>query len=221
MIGMLLLSGAVLAHQASQARRAQRISASGGAEMVFEGWTVIYPSPDGQGYPTTLVIAQWEQVTHRIQGNPLVGKWMFWENGNQVAYQTGSLHFNMGGVLVDIASGRQLANLDCYRELAEDAPTWEKALRDALVNWRSKSAMHIAAGAYRTPVVDYRGQSTRRMPVEHLAVAPRNVTHTDTWIFVHRLAVQPLLPAESVQDCGVSIARSRVGNRCPVGLAQR
>lgn len=29
----------------------------------------------------------------------------------------------------DIASGRQLANLDCYRELAEDAPAWEKALQ--------------------------------------------------------------------------------------------
>ena len=59
------------------------------------------------------------------------GNGCFWESGNQVAYQTGSLHFNMGCVLVDIASGRQLANLDCYRELAEDAPARKKALQGA------------------------------------------------------------------------------------------
>ncbi len=55
----------------------------------------------------------------------------FLENGNQVAYQTGSLHFNMGCVLVDMASGRQLANLDCFANLPRMPPTWEKALRDA------------------------------------------------------------------------------------------
>ncbi|MFC4524356.1 hypothetical protein [Cupriavidus pinatubonensis] len=130
MIGMLLLSGAALAHQPSQADEPSE-SAHRAGPNGLEGWTVIYPSPDGQGYPTTLVIAQRGHVIRRIHGDPLVGKWMFWEDGRQVAYHTGSLHFNMGGVLVDIASGRQLANLDCYHELAEDAPAWEKALRDA------------------------------------------------------------------------------------------
>jgi len=57
--------------------------------------------------------------------------WMFWENGKQVAYRTGSLHFNMWCILVDISSGRQLANHYCYRELADAAPPWEKALQDA------------------------------------------------------------------------------------------
>lgn len=55
---------------------------------------------------------------------------MFWESGKQVAYETGSLHFNMACRLIDIASGRQLASLDCYRDLAEDAPEWAKALRN-------------------------------------------------------------------------------------------
>lgn len=55
---------------------------------------------------------------------------MFWEDGKQLAYETGSIHFNMACRLVDIASGRQLANLDCYHDLAEDAPAWEKALRE-------------------------------------------------------------------------------------------
>ena len=130
MIGMLLLSGAALAHQPSQADKPSESSHRAGPNGL-EGWTVIYPSPDGRGYPTTLVIAQWGHVIRRIQGDPLVWKWMFLESGNQVAYQTGSLHFNMGCVLVDIASGRQLANLDCYRELAEDAPAWKKALQGA------------------------------------------------------------------------------------------
>lgn len=130
MIGMLVLSGAALAHQPSQADTPSE-SAHRAGPNGLEGWTVIYPSPDGRGYPTTLVIAQRGHVVRRIQGDPLVWKWMFWENGNQVAYQTGSLHFNMACVLVDIASGRQLANLDCYRELAEDAPAWEKALQGA------------------------------------------------------------------------------------------
>lgn len=48
-----------------------------------------------------------------------------------VAYQAGSLHFNMRCTLVDITSGRQLVNHDCYRELPEEAPAWEKTLRDA------------------------------------------------------------------------------------------
>ena len=112
MIGMLVLSGAALAHQPSQADTPSE-SAHRAGPKGLEGWTVIYPSPDGHGYPTTLVIAQWGHVVRRIQGNPLVWKWMFWENGNQVAYQTGSLHFNMACGVVEIASGRQRASLDC------------------------------------------------------------------------------------------------------------
>jgi hypothetical protein len=128
MISMLLWAGAALA-QGSRANKpiesAHRMGPNG-----LEGWTESYPLADGQSVPANLVIAQRKHVIRRIQGDPLVWRWMFWENGKQVAYETGSLHFNMACRLVDIASGRQLANLDCYRELPENAPAWEKALQN-------------------------------------------------------------------------------------------
>lgn len=129
MIGMLLLAGAAMA-QTSQPNKpiesAHRAGPNG-----LEGWTENHPLSDGQSYPTTLVIAQRRHVIRRIKGDPFVWRWMFRKNGKQVAYQTGSLHFNLSCVLVDLASGRQLANDDCYRELTDAAPAWEKALQDA------------------------------------------------------------------------------------------
>jgi len=126
---MFLFASAASA-QASRAHKpiesAHRVGPNG-----LESWTESYPFADGQSYPTTLVIAKGRHVIRRIKGDPFVWRWMFWENGKQVAYQTGSLHFNMSCVLVDISSGRQLANHDCYRELADTAPTWEKALQNA------------------------------------------------------------------------------------------
>jgi hypothetical protein len=130
MISMLLAACTALA-QASREDKptesAHRVGPNG-----LEGWTESYPSADGQRYPANLLIARQRHVTRRIQGDPFVWKWMFWKNGRQVAYKTGSLHFNMTCKLVDIASGRQLASLDCYRELAEDAPAWAKALQKVM-----------------------------------------------------------------------------------------
>jgi hypothetical protein len=128
-ISMLLLAGAALA-QATQADKPIE-SAHRAGPKGLEGWTESYPLADGQSVPANLVIAQRRHVIRRIEGDPFIWKWMFWENGKQVAYETGSLHFNMACRLVDIASGRQLANLDCYRELADDAPAWAKALQNA------------------------------------------------------------------------------------------
>lgn len=129
MISLLLLARAALA-QGSGADKpiesAHQVAANG-----VEGWTESYPLADGQSAPANLVIAQRRRVIRRIQGDPFVWRWIFWGNGKQVAYETGSVHFNMACRLVDIASGRQLASLDCYRELAENAPAWEKALRNA------------------------------------------------------------------------------------------
>lgn len=96
----------------------------------LESWTESYRFADGQRYPTELVIARRGHVIRRIRGNPFVWKWMFWENGKQVAYESGSLHFNLNCTLVDIVSGRELATHDCFSELSEDAPKWEKALQN-------------------------------------------------------------------------------------------
>jgi hypothetical protein len=125
-ISMLLCAGAASA-QASGADKPIESAHREGPDRL-EAWTESYPLADGQIAPANLVIAR-RHVIRRIQGDPFVWRWIFWDNGKQVAYETGSLHFNMACRLVDIASGRQLANLDCYRELAEDAPAWEKALR--------------------------------------------------------------------------------------------
>ena len=128
-ISMLLLAGAAFA-QAPQADKpiesVHRVGLNG-----LEAWTESHPLADDESAPVTLVIAQRGRVIRRIHGDPFVWGWIFWKNGKQVAYETGSLHFNLVCRLVDIASGRQLANRDCYRELTEDAPAWEKALRSA------------------------------------------------------------------------------------------
>uniref|UniRef100_UPI003F491B1C hypothetical protein n=1 Tax=Cupriavidus yeoncheonensis TaxID=1462994 RepID=UPI003F491B1C len=130
MIGVLLLAGAALA-QTSPANKPIESTHRAG-QNGLEGWIESYPFEDGQSYPTTLVVAQGRHVIRRIKGDPFVWRWMFWENEKQVAYQTGSLHFNLWCVLVDIPSGRELAHHDCYRELADDAPAWVKSLQDAL-----------------------------------------------------------------------------------------
>ena len=93
-ISMLLLAGTALA-QTSRADKpiesAHRAGPNG-----LEGWTESFPLADGQSVPANLVIAQRRHVIRRIEGDPFVWRWMFWENGKQVAYETGSLHFNMG-----------------------------------------------------------------------------------------------------------------------------
>lgn len=129
MFGVLLLAGAAMAHTSLPNKPIESVHRAGPNGL--EGWTESYPFEHGQRYPTTLVISQRKHVIRRINGDPFVWRWMFWDDGKQVAYQTGSLHFNMRCTLVDIASGRELANDDCYGDLAQDAPTWEKALQDA------------------------------------------------------------------------------------------
>ena len=99
----------------------------------LEGWTLDWPLPDDQNHgerrPFTLLIARRGHVVRRIKGGPLVGKWMFWADGRQVAYEEGSLHFNRWCMLVDVATGRQIASRNCFtEELPADSPGWEKAL---------------------------------------------------------------------------------------------
>lgn len=127
-IGILLLAGDALAGTSLAAKPIE--SAHRAGPNGLEGWTVSDQSADGQHIPTNLVIAQLGHVLRRIRGDPFVSRWMFWANGKQVAYVTGSLHFNASCTLVDIAPGRQLAALDCFRELDEDASRGEKYLRN-------------------------------------------------------------------------------------------
>jgi|GEM_PF-1309604 len=98
----------------------------------LDSWTLNWPVPDSnygnEPLPFTLVLARNGHKLHRIQGDPFVWKWMFWDSGHQVAYQTGPLHFSMTCVLIDVGSGRQVETVDCWQELPADAPDWAKAL---------------------------------------------------------------------------------------------
>jgi hypothetical protein len=97
----------------------------------LEGWTLNYTIPDrpGQQYPEVLVLARRGRIIRRITGSPFVWNWIFWAGGQQIAYETGPLHFGMLCTLADIPTGRELANYDCFHGLPASAPEWEKALQ--------------------------------------------------------------------------------------------
>jgi hypothetical protein len=94
----------------------------------LEGWTLSEVVEDHGALPTGLVIARKGKVVRRIAGSPFLWKWKFESNGKLIAFESGPLHFAMNCFLVDIASGKQIAAYDCFRELPQDAPKWVKEL---------------------------------------------------------------------------------------------
>ncbi len=64
----------------------------------------------------------------RIEGEPIIWQWMFWDDGKRIAYETGPLHLGMKCVLADVRSGRRRETCDCYRKLPAHAPNRVKAL---------------------------------------------------------------------------------------------
>jgi hypothetical protein len=96
----------------------------------LEGWTLSSPIPDNpqEKYPFTLVIARKGRTIRRIDGNAFVWRWIFWNNGRQVAYESGPLHFGLQCTLESVATGKQLASYDCFHGIPDDAPNWLKAL---------------------------------------------------------------------------------------------
>lgn len=98
----------------------------------LESWTLKYvvPGLENQGpLPMRLVIARGNKPVRVITGSPsFVWQWIFLRDGKEVAYETGPLHSSLGCVLLDVRSGKRLAEYDCFHELAPDAPDWVKAL---------------------------------------------------------------------------------------------
>jgi hypothetical protein len=96
----------------------------------LEGWTLNWPNPDRDGelIPFTLIIARNGHTIRRIEGDPTIWKWIFWADGKQVAYMTGSLHFSATCILADLATGKRLGSYDCYRDLPPQKPDWVDAL---------------------------------------------------------------------------------------------
>jgi hypothetical protein len=99
----------------------------------LEGWTLNYPFPDRpeDRYPRTLVLSRDGRILHRFVGQHYVWKWIFWANGRQIAYEDGPPHFAMRCILADVATARELANVDCFGELSANAPRWLKMLQEA------------------------------------------------------------------------------------------
>jgi len=99
----------------------------------LEAWTLSWPLPDefnhgDERFAFTLVLARDGHEIRRIEGEPIIWKWIFWSGGKQVAYETGPLHFDMTCVLTDVESGKTLATFDCYHELPPNPPKWVGAL---------------------------------------------------------------------------------------------
>ena len=96
----------------------------------LEAWT-LNEKVVGHGeerYPVTLVIARNRRILQRVKGNAFIWNWMFQDDGQRVAYESGPFHFGLTCVLGDVATGKQLADYDCFAALPEDAPVWVKTL---------------------------------------------------------------------------------------------
>ena len=98
----------------------------------LEGWTLDWPVPDsGYGderFAFTLVIARYGHIIQRISGDPIIWRWTFWSDDRQIAYETGSFHFNDTCFLIRLSDGRQLDSYDCYHDLPPAKPDWVRAL---------------------------------------------------------------------------------------------
>jgi hypothetical protein len=98
----------------------------------LEGWTLDSPLPgenNSDRYPFTLVIARNGKVVRKIQGSAaFVWRWIFWDDGRQVAYETGPLHFGMSCELYDLQTGKVLESVDCWQGIPDNSPAWLVAL---------------------------------------------------------------------------------------------
>jgi len=136
LIAFVLLSSGILSYEQSP-RFAKPDSKPTESEHIkgpngLDSWTLNWPLFDSNDadnpLPFVLVISQNGRALQRITGHPFIWKWMFWDGGHQVAYETGPLHFSMACVLMDIGNGRQVDTIDCWQELPTNAPEWAKAL---------------------------------------------------------------------------------------------
>jgi hypothetical protein len=99
----------------------------------LEGWTLNDSVPDhpNEKFPMTLVIARNGRILRRFDGSAFVWKWIFWDQGRKVAYESGPFHFSLQCVLADIKTGKELASFDCFHGIHDGAPDWLRTLETA------------------------------------------------------------------------------------------
>jgi hypothetical protein len=87
----------------------------------LEGWTLSAPIEGIYGghepLPFSLVIARNGRILHRFRSGPFVRNWIFWNDGKQVAYEAGPLHFSLSCVLADVATGRAWIAITICRQM--------------------------------------------------------------------------------------------------------
>ena len=97
----------------------------------LEGWTLNVAAPgvyDGE-QPVALVIARNGTIVRKIEGDSFIWGWMFQAGGKEIAFETGPMHFSLACKLLDISSGRLIAQYDCFPSpLATNAPAWVQLL---------------------------------------------------------------------------------------------
>lgn len=102
----------------------------------LEGWTLLYPRSDAvisggpDRLPLALVVSRRGHVIRRIQGSSIIWTWFF-VNDENVAIETGPLHFGMECELVSINSGKIVADYNCYDHPPRDPPQWVSVLEGA------------------------------------------------------------------------------------------
>jgi hypothetical protein len=105
------MAATVAAACGALAGESQHVSGPAG----LSGWKVTYLLDNGDEVADTLVIARDGKRIREVHGDPLVWRWMFQDDGKSIAYESGPLHFAMACISIDIASGKQLERLDCFR----------------------------------------------------------------------------------------------------------
>lgn len=98
----------------------------------LEGWTLEWAVPDsgyGDGpFAFSLVVARDGHIIRSIDGDPIIWAWIFWSDGQQVAYETGPFHFSDTCFLIRLSDGHQLDSYDCYHDQPAAKPNWVRAL---------------------------------------------------------------------------------------------
>lgn len=71
---------------------------------------------------TALQITQEGNIINTIKGEPFIWRRILLNEGNQIAVETGPLHFVMHCLLIDISSGKIVDHVDCFQYPKEPPP---------------------------------------------------------------------------------------------------
>lgn len=98
----------------------------------LDSWALLYrpsgndPSSESDRVPLAIVVARDGHVLRRIRGNAILWEWFF-PDDQRIAFEDGPRHFVMVCRLLDLASGKVLAEYDCFHS-PPHPPAWVQRL---------------------------------------------------------------------------------------------